>query len=161
MNSEPRFSVNSKQIASWNISVVELDDEARHLAVSVLGIIANSVPTSPKGKLNLANWKIQIASAIKAARGDVPWDSSHEFAITLGLCFCPSLHGGRHLDVENFVKPIVDALAAGLFCSPDTDPSANGRFDFDDSNFNTLLIQRLPNTTRPDCEGAVIHVSTK
>src|SRR5687768_1585160 len=29
----------------------------------------------------------------------------------------PPTHGGRPLDIENSIKPSVDAFAAGLFCS--------------------------------------------
>ena len=45
------------------------------------------------------------------------------------------------MDVDNFVKPIIDALAAGLFCDPQIDPNNIPHWNYDDSNFNTLLIR--------------------
>ncbi|MCY4474049.1 MAG: hypothetical protein OXC83_01275 [Chloroflexi bacterium] len=159
MASGKPFEVDIEEISIWDVPVINLHGGIDSLTVSVHGIIANSVPTSLTGKANLKNWKIQIASKTKATRGDGPWDPSKRFAITLGMSFCPGLHGGRDLDIENFVKPIVDALAAGLFCAPETEPAEIQRFDYDDSNFNTLLIHRLPDTAHRDQEGVAIHVS--
>lgn len=31
-------------------------------------------------------------------------------------------HGNQRLDIENFIKPTLDALAAGLFCPNQTNP---------------------------------------
>ena len=75
------------------------------------------------------------------------------------LSLLPALHGNRALDVENFVKPVLDGLAAGLFSSPGQDPWAIKRFDYDDSNFSTLFIHRLPDAARPEDEGVAISVS--
>ena len=64
------------------------------------------------------------------------------------------------LDVENFVKPVVDGLAAGLFCDNDTDPNHIELWNYDDSNFNTLLIHRLEDARRPEDEGIAISISS-
>jgi len=52
-------------------------------------------------------------------------------------------------------------LAAGLFCHETQDPAAIMRFNFDDSNFNYLFIQRLQDVPRSDEEGAAICVSVR
>ena len=65
------------------------------------------------------------------------------------------------MDVDNFIKPIIDALAAGLFCDVDIDPQDIPRYNYDDSNISTLLIHRLANADRRENEGVVIYVSSK
>ena len=72
----------------------------------------------------------------------------------------PSHGNQKNLDVENFIKPVIDALAAGLFCDPDQDPQEIAKWGFDDSNFRTLLIHRLDDATRRDDEGVAISVSS-
>ena len=63
------------------------------------------------------------------------------------------------MDVENFIKPTIDAMAAGLFCTNDQDISAIDRYDYDDSNFRHLFVQRLDDTATPTEEGVGICVS--
>lgn len=106
-------------------------------------------------------WKRQLASEVKKRRGEEPWCSDDSYAISLALRFHPGYHGGptQDLDVENYIKPIVDATVAGLFCDPQTNPFAIDRWDYDDSNFNTLLIHRLPDTKRAEEEGVTVFVS--
>ena len=104
-----------REIGGWSFPTVSLDSMSRDpVALQVLGIIANAV----NGKEKQQPWKKRLASEVKAARGDVAWNPDDAYAISLALRFCPSKHGGsgQRLDVENFVKPIVDAIAAGLFC---------------------------------------------
>ena len=160
MSSRTSFNLIDSSIDGWEVPTVNLDGSDLCLAVRVPGTIANSVSTSPTGKENLAKWKVQIASSVKDGRGRDAWNPANEFAITLGLRFCPALHGHRALDVENFVKPIIDALAAGLFCDAETDPAHIQHFNFDDSNFNTLFIHRLPDANNRSDEGAAIFVSS-
>ena len=70
-------------------------------------------------------------------------------------------HGHTPLDVENFLEPVVDALAAGLFCENQTDPYDIDRWHYDDSNFNTLLIHRLSDAHDRQSEGIAIFVSAR
>ena len=77
------------------------------------------------------------------------------------MSFHPRTHGNRDLDVENFIKPVLDGLAAGLFCENDTDPQGIDQFNYDDSNFNTLLIHRLDNAPTADLEGIAVFVSSR
>ena len=161
MSSRTNFNLIDSSIEGWEVPTVDLDGSDLCLAALVRGTIANSVSTSPTAKENLAKWKVQIASLVKDERGQDAWNPANEFAITLGLRFCPALHGHQALDIENFVKPIIDALAAGLFCDAETDPARIQHFNFDDSNFNTLLIHRLPDANNRSDEGAAIFISSR
>ena len=112
--------------------------------------------------MRLQQWKVQIASEVKAARGATAWNPKARFAISLGFRFnFPSTeHGYKPLDVENYLKPVVDALAAGLFCDERKDPKAITHWNYDDSNFNTLLAHRLPDADTKDGEGIALYVSS-
>ena len=70
-------------------------------------------------------------------------------------------HGGRKLDAENFLKPILDAVAAGLFASEDTNPSEITRYDFDDSNFDNVYFEKLTPAERFEDECVIITISQK
>ena len=134
-------------------------DEARLLCVRVYGFIGNSVPNGSEGKAKQRHWKIQVASRVKEARGECPWQVDDSYAITVGFSFHMPSHRNRKLDVENFVKPTIDALAAGLFCQ--VNPQDIQRWSCDDSNFTTLLIHRLPDAVSREAEGATIALSSR
>ena len=154
----------NRGIGRWYVPTLEFRDAERPtLYLPVIGYIANSVPTSDTGKKRLNDWKPLIASEVKAVRGAEGWDSHSIYAITISFSFNVNSrwHGYRPLDVENFVKPVVDALAAGLFCPNSADPHTIDRWNFDDSNFNTLLIHRLPDAPTRQEEGIAICVSSK
>ncbi len=152
-----------RAIGHWRIPVLDFTFTGPvrdPLCLPIYGIVANSIPTSPTGKDRLENWQVQVASEVKAARGPKPWNADDSYVISLGLSFHLPSHGNqKKLDVENFIKPIIDALAAGLFCSPQTYPESIPKFDYDDSNFRTLLVHRLPDARSLQFEGAAIAVS--
>lgn len=150
------LALSQRTVDGWSVPVVRLADEARGLELRVSGEIVNSITERKDAQLD---WKRRIASEVRDARGGGPWDAGQRYAISLALRFCPALHGNRALDVENFVKPVLDGLAAGLFSPPEQDPRLIRRFDYDDSNFSTLFIHCLPDAARPDGEGVVISVS--
>ncbi len=70
------------------------------------------------------------------------------------------IDGYQPLDVENFIKPVIDAVSAGLFMDQQTRPSDVRHWNFDDSNFNTLLIHRLPDADSPSDEGIAVCISS-
>ena len=130
------------------------------------GTIINSIVDGEKGRAKQRNWKIQIASTVRQKRGSGAWNSDDEFAVSIGLRFHANNHGGQtdangraRLDAENFIKPIVDAIAAGLFSDDSLDLNSIERWDYDDSNFNTLLIHRFDDVQTPRGEGVIICVS--
>ena len=143
-------------------TIVFTDDSRPSLSVGVVkGVIINSVVNGEKDRERQQVWKAQVASAVKAKRGPQPWNSADKYAITLVLRFHMGNHGNQDFDVDNFVKPIIDAIAAGLFCPNSTEPQNIKRWCYDDSNFNTLLIHRLPDTRTRAGEGIAISVSAR
>ena len=157
----PKLEIEIASIGRWSVAAVSFANETRRLRVPVIGYIANSIYTSPIGKQKLIKWKERVAGAVKAKRGPRSWNPSCHYAISIGFSFYLRTHGNSELDVENYIKPTVDALAAGLFCENDQDVSSIKRFDFDDSNFRFLFIHRLPDALSADEEGTAISVSAK
>ena len=154
------FTLERRTVGGWSVPTVRFADEARGLELRLSGEIINSITNSQRTKDAQLAWKRTIAAEVKGTRGDGPWDARQRYAISLAMRFCPALHGNRSdFDVENFVKPVLDGLAAGLFCPPDQNPRAIERFGYDDSGFATLFIHRLPDAPGPDDEGVAIRVS--
>lgn len=157
------FTFTNSEIAPWTVPTIQFDSPTdTPLRLSVIGTIINSITDGPVGKEKQQSWKVQVASAVKAKRGERPWSPSASYAISLALCFCPENHGhrSRGLDVENFIKPILDAIAAGLLYDEETDLSTVKKWNYNDSNFNTLLIHRLADATKRQDEGIAISVSS-
>lgn len=102
-----------------------------------------------------------MASATKAQRGERAPDPGWTYAISLGFAFNPAAHGHQPLDIENFMKPTLDALAAGLFCGDLQDPASIRRYAFDDSNFKYLFAHRLPDAPTIETEGVAIVASIR
>ncbi len=72
--------------------------------------------------------------------------------------FCPPTHKNK-LDAENYLKPLLDGIAAGLFCNENEDVNKLENSKYDDSNFLSLYVERLPNTTRVNEEGVIVTIS--
>ena len=154
------FTLVDRKIGPWTIPTIRLGEgESQSLRLHIAGYIVNSVPSTGQ-KARLQQWKVQIASEVKAARGATAWNPEARFVIFLGFRFNARNHGSRKLDVENYLKPVVDALAAGLFCDERKDPKAITHWNYDDSNFNTLLAHRLPDADTKDGEGIALYVSS-
>lgn len=139
--------------------LIEFENPVRALSSTwVPGTIINSI-TEHKEKLR--RWKRTVASSIKKARGGAPWDPCRFYAITLEFRFHPANHGYQSLDVENFLKPVIDAVAAGLFCEKEEDPLKIEHWNYDDSNFRTLLIHRAADPLSAHQEGVHVFVSVR
>ena len=158
---EEGFVLVHRKVGPWSFPTITLTNAKRELPpTAVLGTIVNSVVDGPPGRRRQQDWKVRVATEIKARRGCNPWDPGARYAISLGLSFHPKNHGNRPLDAENFVKPVIDAVAAGLFCSSQTDVSEISHWNHDDSNFATLLIHRLADATTQEAEGMVVFISS-
>lgn len=156
------LTLGRRDIGSWSLPTLEFTaDEASLLRVPARGVIGNSIPTSQTGKDIQARWRVRVASCVKEARGESPRRPSDSYAVTIGFSFHMPIHGNQKLDIENFVKPTIDALAAGLFCPAHANPQDIQRWNYDDSNFTTLLIHRLPDAGSREAEGAAIAVSSR
>ena len=157
-----------RKIGQWTVPTLELSgSERQSLSLPIMGYIANSIHTSQTGKERLNDWKVLVASEIKAVRSKSAWNPESQYAISIGFSFNARNHGNRrrrdgqcHLDVENFKKPVIDAIAAGLFCGEQTNLARIPRWDYDDSNFDTLLIHRLPDVINPKDEGIAVFISS-
>lgn len=123
----------------------------------ISGKIINSVVDSNR-KQELLEWKRKIAKSIFILLNDKSISPDRNHAISLSIQFSPTLHGNAKLDVENYVKPIVDGIAAGLFCSNNQDPLKIDKFDYDDSNFNKLFVEKLDDCNSKD-EGLIITIA--
>ena len=109
-----------REIGRWTVPTIQFDSPAdTPLCRLRIGTIINSVTNGSVGRRKQQSWKVQVASEAKAKRGEKMWNPSDSYVISLALCFCPENHGGRSrgLDADNFIKSILDAIAAGLFCS--------------------------------------------
>ena len=149
------LTLSSRNIGDFGavptIEFVQPDQDA--LCVPVVGEIINSIVDDAR-RADQQAWKAQVASAVESERGNAVWNDSDAYAITLGLRFYPK---SQDFDVDNYVKPILDALTKGLGL-----PWKGKReWDYDDSNFTTLLIHRLPDAGSREAEGAAIAVSSR
>lgn len=154
-----RMVISDRRVGPWTVESVVFEEEELCVMVPVHGLVGNSVPTSPSGKERLVNWKRAVATAGKSARGLVRLSPRWLYAISAGFSFNQAAHGNQPLDVENFLKPSLDALAAGLFCDEEQDPRQIARYDYDDSNFRYLFVQRLEDAPARSEEGAGFVVS--
>jgi hypothetical protein len=152
--------LSMEPIAGIDVQAIRFGPELARLSLAVTGLIGNAITTSPTGAARTKSWRLAVASAAKQSRGNECWDSQHLYAITLAFAFHKPSHGNMILDVENFLKPTIDALAAGLFCTNEHDLAATPRWGYDDSNFSHLLIHRLTDTEHASQESVRIFVST-
>ena len=163
VSSSNDFTFKQRQIREWRVPTIEFASAKNApLCLPIKGYIANSIPSDPC-KERIKAWKLLIASEVKDARGVSAWDASAEFAVSLAFSFNMSSgwHGRGSLDVDNYVKRVIDAIAAGLFCHKSTDPRSIAKWCYDDSNFKTLLIHRLPDAETCRDEGIAVCVSVR
>jgi hypothetical protein len=150
-----------EQVGCWTISAVAFSQEQRRITLPVHAGIGNSVPTSSNGRAVLLNWKRAVAAAAKQARSGAPLDPHQVYSISAGFSFHMPSHGNQGLEVENYLKPTFDALAAGLFCDPAADCQQFDRFAFDDTGFKYLFVYRLPDARLDSEEGVGFVVSVR
>lgn len=147
------------QVGNWPLQAVVFREEQLRIALPVHAIIGNSVPNSPSGKAVLLRWKRTVAAAAKQVRGQVPLNGASVYSISAGFSFHMPSHGNQGLEVENFLKPTFDALAAGLLCEPIVDCQQLERFGYDDTGFKYLFVYRLPDAPSAAAEGVGFVVS--
>lgn len=153
--------IREQLVGRWLVPGVVFQPEDLNLAIAASSIIGNSVWSSKSGKARLTEWKRIVAAAAKDARGPAPLNPRWSYSVSAGLSFNVEAHGNQPLDVENFLKPTFDALAAGLFCTTEQDPRAITRYNFDDSKFQYLFVHRLADALTIEEEGAGLIVSVR
>ena len=158
---EASTMVVAEPVGLWSVDAVVFALEWVRIPLSVHGVIGNSVPTSESGKARLINWKRKVAGAAKRSRGKAALDPRRVFAISAGFSFHLPTHGNAGLEVENFLKPTFDALAAGLFCDDSVDCNELTRFNYDDTGFRYLFVHRLADAPQVESEGVGFVVSIR
>lgn len=138
-----------------NIQFLEFLNGKLIIQTSISGTIINSIVDSPS-KDKLLTWKQKIADYIHSKR-QFKQDSTKRYAISIGMRFYPKAHGSGLLDIENYIKPILDGVAKGLFC--ESEVLGIGKFNYDDSNFDHLYIERLPDSKTANDERIVLTIS--
>ncbi|MFZ0184829.1 MAG: hypothetical protein WAL88_08360 [Nitrosotalea sp.] len=139
-------------VDDWKINYLDFDKSTLILKKVVFGKIINSVTEQ---KEELLNWKRKIVESVFNEKIIVNPSSDSTYAISLSFRFHPQCHSSNKLDVENYVKPVIDGIAAGMFSK---DPSTVTKFNFDDSNFKHILIEKLDTPVTPSNEGVAIVV---
>ena len=134
-----RTMPNSESDFTLKNGVLRFNGEAKTVSTSVKGPVIHS-----KHREKLRKWREEVTCAVEAERGGAPWIPEDRYAVTLQFRFCR--HENEILDVDNYIKPVLDGLAEGLCV--------------DDSNFRILLIHRLPNAETPEEEGVRLFVSS-
>lgn len=157
MNKEPdELAYNRRRIGTWDIPTLEFTNPGRPpLCVDIEGKIANSTAKCQEQH----PWKAKVASAVKEKRGHNPLCPKDKYSVSVGLSFHPGSHGNQCFDLDNYTKLIIDAIAAGLFCLPETEPKDIYPWCYDDSSFHTLLFHRLPDAVVAESEGIAVCVS--
>ena len=125
---------------NYKISFLNFDDD-EPIMVIVHGNIMNSVGGGVEYKAKTKSWKQRIAKAVGEKRKGVQ-NPKMLYAISVTMHFHPATHGNRELDAENFLKPILDAIVAGLFAPESKKPEEIHEFRYDDSNFENIYFDR-------------------
>lgn len=155
-----KLQFKTKKVLDWSLTWLEFSNGKTVIDTIVYGAIANVSPTTEGGREKLQRWKRQISMEIKSKRGKQAHDSKNHYVVSLGMRFHTKNHGDGQIDVDNFIKPILDGIAAGLFCDENDDLSIiNSYNQFDDSNFRHLYVERIVNNEPQKEEGVSIVVS--
>ena len=162
MSDQPALKLTRRELDGIAFHLVETGVDAL-VECRVQGIetkqgrreVVNSVPNGKK--LLLRAWKLEVAETIRKCRrfetGPIP------AVLSVAFLMHPVNHGNREYDIENFVKPVIDGIAMGLWGDLDAvrnDSSA--RFDADDSVFSSVYLENCP-VENPAAEGVCIVVA--
>lgn len=156
----PKMHLRTKQVSDWSLNWLEFSNSKTVINTIICGTIANVSPTTEGGREKLQRWKRQIAMEIKSKRGKQAHDPKNHYIVSLGMRFNAMNHGDGQIDLDNFIKPILDGIAAGLFCGENDDLSTIEKYNqFNDSNFRHLYVERVINGEPQKEEGVSITVS--
>lgn len=148
------FQLRFESKGDWSFHVLDFSHGKRVFEpLMIQGEIMNTIQPA-EHKKDLLNWKRKIAKSIYDKRSN-RLDSAQNYSISLGLRFNPERIGMK-FDIENYLKPIYDGIAAGLFS--ENDPSQLDKFEYDDSNFKYLLTMRLIDAAAIE-EGIILSIA--
>jgi len=148
-----------ERLGAWDLIALRFAVERGSVPGFVIAPIGNSVADSERGKQRTADWKVKVAREVQRRRPEKMPMAAERYAVTIGFSFHFPSHGNQKLDVENFMKPTLDAIACGIFGAENLDPETVARWHFDDSRFGHLLIHRLPDAATLEGEGAALLIS--
>jgi len=140
-------------VEDWKVNYLDFEFGKLVLKKVIRGKIINSIT---QHKIELLNWKQKIAENISKAKIIAEPKAYSIYAVSLSFRFHQKHHSSNKLDVENYIKPVIDGIAAGLFSK---NPKSITKFNFDDSNFKHLLIEKLDSPLNPSDEGIAIVVT--
>jgi len=162
MSDQPALKLTRRELDGIAFHLVETGVDAL-VECRVQGIetkhgrreVINSVVGSNKAKA-LRDWKLEVAETIRKSRrfetGPIP------AVLSIAFLMCSENHGNREYDIENFVKPVIDGIAMGLWGDLDAVRNDSSvRFDADDSVFRSLYFEDCP-VESPNAEGVYIAV---
>lgn len=155
----PGLELGPRTVAGTTLLALLARQRAPLMEIAVRAVIGNAVATTRSGRTTTDEWKRAVCLAAHAKRGKDPWSAAHVYAVTAGFRFHLRTHGNQRLDVENFMKPTLDGLAAGLFMPPAQDPHSVAWYDFDDSGFRHLLVHRLEDAADRGQESVVLVIA--
>ena len=168
------LELRHREIDGQKFPTVEYADSPTPICVAVSGEIfpwywgnrkKEAKPAKDKKRMEFQKWKSDIARAVGEKRGDQLWKGNDGYIISIGLVF--GVDGPHDADVDNHIKPILDATATALFApswegflKPILDAIQNysetnvwerpkdRRWGEDDHKFKTVFAHRLPNSGR-------------
>ena len=144
----------------WFVKFLKFPNKGKLVSIIIYGIIANVSPSTKGGREKLQHWKRKIAMEIQSKHGNISFNPNNQCCISVGMRFHTPTHGNQKLDLDNFIKPIVDGIAAGLFSDDKEDLSHLTKYNqFDDSNFRYLYMERLPDALEEQQEGISVVIS--
>jgi len=155
------MELKQKKIDGFTINYLEHPSGNLIIKSIIHGMIANFTPTTKGGRERLQKWKRKVALDIKSRRTQ-RYNPEDSYAVSIGMKFHTPTHGEQKFDLDNYSKPIIDAVAAGLFCNENEDLTKLKRYNqFDDSNFRHVYLERLLDVKQESQEGVIILVSKK
>ena len=137
----------------WRTPTIEFLNPLSRMELVVKGKIINSITDNGVGQ---KEWKLKVAARVLAERKrlSTEYDKERHYCITLGFRFYPFRRGT--FDVENYIKPVLDGIAAGLF---EEDIMNIKRFDFADHNFRSIFFSRLEDASNIEQEGVAVIIT--
>jgi Holliday junction resolvase RusA-like endonuclease len=158
---ENKLKFKRNKISNTSLNSITFSNGDVIIKEIIYGTIANFTPTTLTGRKRLQDWKRIIAMQIKSKR-KIVYDPQYSYAVTIGMKFHTPTHGEQNLDLDNYSKPVIDAIAAGLFCDENEDLSKLTTYNqFNDSNFRHLYFERMHDAKEKDEECVTIIVSRK
>lgn len=114
--------------------------------LEIKGKIINAIVDGEVRQREQLEWKRKIATTIKNSRKEC-YRPDCDYGVSVTMRFKAKK---QKFDVENYIKPILDGVAAGVFCGEEQIIDQIPRFNFPDHCFSNIFIQKLDNDNDKD-----------